>query len=156
MPCNTDPRLTPVQRKRQAEALTRLEAMIAAGTVQVAIGPQGAIAFRNWTDREGQSDVCAYRALAARNSPELRKAMVRAEAMSGRKASPQAIGAGIHSHDGGNSWHAGHVLAGALILACASPDTWAHAGAPHTHGFPLALLFLVVAVLAGIWDRKNP
>lgn len=108
MPCNTKAGLTPVQKQKQADALSRLESMIASGTVRVVVGAQGAIAFQNWTDREGQSDVCAYRALAARNSPALRAAVVRAEAMSGRKASAQAVGAGIHSHDGGKTWHAGH------------------------------------------------
>ena len=46
--------------------------------------------------------LCAYRALS--NTPEMRRALLRAEAMSGTKMDPRAIAAGEHSHDGGATW----------------------------------------------------
>jgi len=90
------------------KALSRLEVALTAGRVRANIGQNGAIAFSGWKDSDGVSDVCAYRALAARNSWALRQAVSRAETTSGRKLNPQAVGAGVHSHDGGNTWHPGH------------------------------------------------
>jgi len=108
MPCMNRPNRTPLQRTRQLEALKRLDAALAAGTVTVTVGATGAVAFRAWTDREGVTDVCAYRALAAANSAALRRAVMRAEALAGRKLDARTVAAGVHSHDGGQTWHPGH------------------------------------------------
>lgn len=107
MPCDTQ--REPVQIMKMASALDRLEkalAIGAPGAVTVVIGAQGGIAFRGWKpeDRAGLTDLCAYRKLAAKNSSELRRAIARAEALYGRKLDPQALAAGVHSHDGGHSW----------------------------------------------------
>lgn len=100
----------PTERERikanQVAAVARLEKALSAGAVTLKIGPQGAITFQGWKDRSGVSDVCAYRKLG--NSPVLRRAVARAEVTAGRKVNTQAIGAGIHSHDGGMTWHPGH------------------------------------------------
>ncbi len=99
------------QRNRQiTAALARLEASLTQGRTRATIGTNGAISFAGWDGeaRSGVSDLCAYRALSAANSWALRQAVVRAEAQSGRKLNPLAIGAGVHSHDGGKSWHPGH------------------------------------------------
>ena len=113
MPC--DSRLpagkTLEERNREiAAALRVLEAKLQAGTVRVSIGANGAMAFQGWgaQDRNEVSDVCAYRALSAGNSWALRQAVQRAEAMSGRKLNPLSLSAGVHSHDGGKTWHPGH------------------------------------------------
>lgn len=110
MPCITQPNRTPVQIKRQDEAIKRLEALLASGAVTATVGATGSVAFKGWAeqDKGGVSDLCAYRKLAASNSPALRRAVMRAEAMAGRKVDPRAINAGTHSHDGGQSWHPGH------------------------------------------------
>lgn len=105
MPCDTRIDESELSRRRMQDALKRLDAALGAGTVSVVVGAQGGIAFKGWTEgREGWSDVCAYRRLASGNSPALRKALARAEALAGRKADPRAIGAGLHSHDGGQTW----------------------------------------------------
>lgn len=99
------------QRNKQiTEKLRLLEANLSAGKVKITIGTNGALAFNGWNgdDRSEITDVCAYRALSAENSWALRQAISRAEAQSGRKMNPQAIGAGVHSHDGGKTWHPGH------------------------------------------------
>jgi hypothetical protein len=104
MPCMSTP-LTRGQtlgaRMRQARAaLKRLEASIQSGRVRVQVGANGAVAFTGWKDRDGISDVCAYRTLTAENSFALRRAV----AATGRQINPQAIAAGVHSHDGGHTW----------------------------------------------------
>jgi methylaspartate ammonia-lyase len=86
------------------KAITRLEASIQAGRVKVAIGPNGAVAFSGWADRDNVTDACAFRTLTASNSWALRQAVVRAEAMSGRKVNTRAVAEGHHSHDGGKTW----------------------------------------------------
>ncbi len=86
------------------KAIQRLEAAIRAGQVKLAIAPNGAVAFQGWKDRDNVTDACAYRTLSASNSVSLRQAVMRAEAMSGRRVNVNAIAAGHHSHDGGKTW----------------------------------------------------
>lgn len=106
MPCITRKGLTASQLDRMQAAIGRLDAALAAGSVSVVISGSGAVAFKGWAtmQREGVSDICAYRKLAASNSPALRRAVMRAEALAGRRVDQQAIGAGVHSHDGGQTW----------------------------------------------------
>lgn len=111
MPCDTRLRAgqTLVQRIDQVKvALSRLERYLQTGTVRIGISTNGAIAFQGWQDRDDVSDVCAYRTLTAQSSWALRQAVARAEATSGRKVNARAVEAGVHSHDGGKSWHGGH------------------------------------------------
>ena len=106
MPCDTNANLTWAQKERMASALARLDSALAAGIASLVIGPTGAIAFKGFAEREGLTDVCAYRRLLSSNSPALRRAVARAETLSGRKIDPRAIAAGVHSHDGGTTWGA--------------------------------------------------
>lgn len=103
MPCLTQPAATPAKKALQKTALERLVAAIGTGSIKVVIG-RGSVAFGGWRDdqREGISDLCAYRAIA--NQPEVRRAIFRAEAMSGNKIDPRTIASGLHSHDNGASW----------------------------------------------------
>lgn len=110
MPCDT-PRnnIPPVVRESQIKgSLRRLEAALKGGTVKVNISPNGAVAFQGWKDRDDVTDVCAFRRLTAEGSWELRQAVAKAEAMTGRKVNPNAVASGEHSHDGGGTWHKGH------------------------------------------------
>lgn len=104
MPCDTTllyEGQTLQERFKQVEsALQRLERYLQTGSVRVNIGPNGAVAFQGWKDRDGLSDVCAFRSMSATNSFALRQAVMKAEQMSGRKVNPTAIQAGWHSHDG--------------------------------------------------------
>ena len=104
MPCTSQPTASTLQRQRILDAIKRLDLGLEAGAIKPVIGAAGSIAFHGWGDREGVSDLCAYRALAAANSPALRRAVMRAEAISGRRLDARAIGAGVHSHDGGATW----------------------------------------------------
>lgn len=110
MPCDTvNPTVLPVVRESQIKAsLRRLEAALKGGVVKLNIGPNGAIAFQGWKDRDDVTDVCAFRRLTAEGSWELRQAVAKAEAMTGRKVNANAVASGEHSHDGGDTWHKGH------------------------------------------------
>lgn len=103
MPCDRVD-LTAESRRRQREALASLAVALGTGAVTVKVGPQGAVAFLGWGDREGLADVCALRRLMAANDPNLRRALARAEALAGRKVDTRQIAAGVHSHDGGGTW----------------------------------------------------
>jgi len=106
------------QRKKQIdEAIDRLNKALAIGEVKLKVGPTGAITFVDGKVRGAVagilgsnkiSDTCAYRKLLATSSPALRAAVIQAEALAGRKIDPQAVAAGVHSHDGGNTWNKGH------------------------------------------------
>jgi hypothetical protein len=104
MPCDTRTNLSELQRRAMADALKRLQQAIGAGSVTMVVGPRGSIALRGWTDeqRGGLTDLCAFRKL--RNTPEGRRALMRAETMAGRQVDERVIAAGVHSHDGGATW----------------------------------------------------
>lgn len=104
---------TQPQRKKQIdEAMERLKKSLSLGIATIKVGPTGAIAFAGAGAedfrRTGISDTCAYRKLMASGSPELRRALARAEAAAGRRVDERQIAAGVHSHDSGNSWDPGH------------------------------------------------
>lgn len=96
--------------KKIKERTTQLSAAIAAGKVRVKVGPQGAVAFEGWTetDRDGITDACAYRRIMAEGSPLAKAAIMRAEQLAGRSVDQKMIAQGVHSHDGGTTWHGGH------------------------------------------------
>lgn len=109
MPCDSYIKLgeTPeIRKKKVATALEKLEAALSAGSVKVKVGANGALTFTGWSgkDRDGISDLCAYRKLAAKGSPSLRSAIARAEVTAGRKIDERVIASGVHSHDGGKTW----------------------------------------------------
>lgn len=94
-----------VQMKRE-RAIERLRRELAAGTTTVRISANGAVAFSkpmNMID-DGFADVCAFRKLFAANDPALRMAIMKAEALAGRKVNMMAVASGEHSHDGGSTW----------------------------------------------------
>ena len=94
------------QKKRIKASIESLEKKLQSKAVTVDIGPQGAIVFKDWsqTDRNGVTDICAYRMLTARVSWGLKQAVMAAEARTGRKVNQSAVLAGLHSHDGGKTW----------------------------------------------------
>lgn len=119
MPCDTKlkqnykglgRRQTISERKTEiVSAIERLSQGLAAGRVRPVVGPQGAITFQNWTDaeRDDVTDACAYRQLMVHGSAFAKKAVERAELLAGRKVDRHVVGHGVHSHDGGATWH-GH------------------------------------------------
>ena len=103
VPCYTID-MTPENERLQGKALERLRKALSSGTATVVINRQGAVAFKGWEAEGLLFDLCAYRKLKASNSPELRRAVMRAEALAGRKVDDRAVNSGVHSHDGGQTW----------------------------------------------------
>ncbi len=113
MPCDTKLKAGQTISQRADEVrqvVSKLDAALQARRVRVVIGPQGAVAFQGLTDqeRDGVTDACAYRRIMATGTALARAEIARAESMSGRTVNKQVIGQGIHSHDGGKTWHNGH------------------------------------------------
>jgi len=114
MPCDT--RLKPRQTIQQRAAEVRqvvydINSLIAAGKVKPVIDKRtGAIAFQGIDDtiRDGVTDACVYRRLMITGSSLTKAAIQRAEQIAGRTVDKQALAQGVHSHDGGGSWHHGH------------------------------------------------
>lgn len=112
MPCDTRLKRGQTIQQRADEvrkATSRIDAAIAAGRARVVVGPQGAVAFTGLadSDRDGVTDACAYRRIMATGSSLAKAAIARAELMSGTAINRQAVAVGVHSHDGGKTWH-GH------------------------------------------------
>lgn len=113
MACDTRLRegQTLLERKEEVrKAVTALDKLIAAGKVNVRVGTEGigkgAVVFKGWADNEraAVSDACAFRMLMVAGSATT-KLKLQALAPSINR---QVIGAGVHSHDGGATWHKGH------------------------------------------------
>jgi hypothetical protein len=110
MPCDSKPFVqnqTLTQRKKQvSEVIADLVRQLAAGRVKPAVDKKtGAVAFVGWQNRNGVTDACAYRRVLATGSSAAKLALMKAEQLAGRTVNKQAVAAGIHSHDGGHSWH---------------------------------------------------
>ena len=111
MPCNTKlkPNQTLQQRATEVrKAAERIDKMLASRKIKVLVGPQGAIAFAGLSDdeRDGMTDACIYRMLTRSGSAAAKMAIQRAEQLAGRAVDRKVVAHGVHSHDGGNSWHA--------------------------------------------------
>ena len=113
MPCDTarKPNQTLDQRKAEVrEAISRLSAALAAGRARAVVSRTGGVAFRDSLDliEARVTDACAYRLIMATGSALAKQAIVRAEQLAGRGVDRQAVANGLHSHDGGVTWHHGH------------------------------------------------
>ena len=95
------------RKKQVKDTVAKIEKAIVAKKVGIKVGKQGAIAFTLPTDldRTGISDACIYRRIMAGSSVLAKAAIAQAERVAGRAVDKVAIGQGIHSHDGGNTWH---------------------------------------------------
>ena len=108
MPCDfrISAEQTAANRRREIDrALEELERSLNQGSVEVKIGPDGAVCFAGWgEERQRVTDPCAFRTLMQRGSWDLRQAVARAEALQGRRVSERTVSAGVHSHNAGGSW----------------------------------------------------
>lgn len=110
MPCDTRRKRGQTIQQRAAEVrrvVETLDKAIASGRVKIKIGPQGGVAFDGLTEQERDdvTDNCAYRRLMISGSVLTKAAIARAEQLAGRGVSRQAVAHGVHSHDGGQTWH---------------------------------------------------
>jgi|SRR6185503_3200127 len=110
MPCYTQlaPKQTVQERATEVrKAVETLNKALATGKVRPVVGPQGAVTFVNWndSDRNRVTDACAYRRIMATGSALAKQQIARAEALAGRSVDRKVVAQGVHSHDGGRSWH---------------------------------------------------
>jgi hypothetical protein len=109
---NSGRRQTITERKAEVKQVVYdVNSLIAAGRVKPIIDKRtGAIAFQGLdeTIRDGVTDACVYRQLMIHGNSLTKMAIQRAEQIAGRTVDNKAIAQGVHSHDGGNSWHNGH------------------------------------------------
>ena len=113
MPCDTrlKPRQTIQERATEVrKAVERIAEQLTSGKVRAVVGPKGAFALQGLseTDRDGITDACAYRRIMATGSASAKLAIQRAELLAGTAVSRQTVAVGVHSHDGGKTWHHGH------------------------------------------------
>lgn len=106
MPCDTrlKPRQTLAQRKEEVRKdAQNIDKLVATKKVGVKVGPQGAVAFTGLSEevRDGLTDACIYRMLSLTGSPQTKMELARVAPLVSRSALAQ----GIHSHDGGQTWH---------------------------------------------------
>lgn len=110
MPCDTvlKPEQTLAERAAEVrKAGQRIDAMLANGRVKAVVGKNGAITFVGIPDevRDGLTDACAYRRIMMSGSHAAKQAIIKAERLAGRSVDRAVVAAGIHSHDGGQTWH---------------------------------------------------
>jgi hypothetical protein len=110
MPCDTvrKPNQTISQRASEVRKATDTIAKgVATGRIKVRVGPQGAIAFDGIRpdERDGVTDACAYRRILASGGHAALAKIAEAERIAGRQVDRQVVGHGVHSHDGGVTWH---------------------------------------------------
>ena len=88
-----------------------VNSLIAAGKVKPVVDKRtGAVAFQGLDDtiRDGATDACIYRRIMVTGSSLTKAKLAQAEAVAGRTVNKTALAHGVHSHDGGASWHHGH------------------------------------------------
>jgi hypothetical protein len=114
MPCDTRLKRNQTIQQRAAEVrqvVTDVNSLLATGKVKPVVDKKtGAIAFQGLDDtiRDGVTDACIYRRIMVSGSSLTKAAIQRAELLAGRSVDKQALAQGVHSHDGGGSWHHGH------------------------------------------------
>lgn len=113
MPCDTrlKAKQTISERKTEiAKVIALVNNRLAAGLIKPRVGAAGGIAFEGLTDaqRDGVTDACIYRRIMATGSALAKQRIAQAELLAGRSVNKQAVATGVHSHDGGQTWHHGH------------------------------------------------
>lgn len=114
MPCDTKLKRNQTISQRADEVrqvVYDVGSLIAAGKVKPVIDKRtGAIAFAGIDPnlRDDVTDACIYRRIMVSGGALAKAKIAAAEAVAGRAVNKQAVGQGVHSHDGGKSWHNGH------------------------------------------------
>lgn len=111
MPCDTMRLPNQTMSERVTEVRTaaqKIDKLLAARKIGVKVGPQGAVTFTGLSDddRRRMTDACIYRRIIQSGSAASKMAIARAEQLAGRTVSKATVANGVHSHDGGSTWHA--------------------------------------------------
>lgn len=111
MPCDTLRMMNQSMSERVEEVRTaaqKIDKLLAERKIGVKVGPQGGVVFTGLSDfdRTRMTDACIYRRIIQSGSAAAKMAIARAEQLAGRTVSKVTVANGVHSHDGGASWHA--------------------------------------------------
>lgn len=111
MACETYQRAGQSLAERKDE-IRRVTEKVIAGLKSSQIGVKvdratGAVTFTGIPDAErpGITDACIYRRVLVSGSQLAIQAIAKAERLAGRSVNKQTVANGLHSHDGGASWH---------------------------------------------------
>lgn len=113
MPCDTIFRRnqTISQRKVEVKAVVaKVATGLANGSIKAVVSRKGGIAFNGLSDtvRDDVTDACVYRQLQVAGSALALAAIAQAEMRAGVQVDRKQLAGGLHSHDGGATWHNGH------------------------------------------------
>ena len=114
MPCDTRRKRGQSLSVRAAEVkkvVADVNSLLSTGKIKAVVDKKtGAVAFQGLDDnlRDDVTDACIYRRLMVSGSSLAKAAIARAEQIAGRSVNKEALAQGVHSHDGGDSWHHGH------------------------------------------------
>jgi hypothetical protein len=114
MPCDTRFKRGQTFAKRKAEVeqvIKDVNSLISIGKVKPVVDKKtGSIAFAGIDDniRDDVTDACIFRRIMVSGSSLAKAKIAQAEALAGRQVNKGAVAQGVHSHDGGQSWHNGH------------------------------------------------
>lgn len=114
MPCDTRRRRGQSLSVRALEVkkvVNDVNSLIAAGKVKPVVDRKtGSIAFQGLDDdlRDDVTDACIFRRIMVSGSALAKAKIAQAEALAGRQINKTAVAQGVHSHDGGETWHNGH------------------------------------------------
>lgn len=111
MACETYQRKGQTLTERKDE-IRRVQERVISGLKSGQIGVKvdrvsGAVTFTGIpeADRPGITDACIYRRVLVSGSQLAIQAIQKAERLAGRAVNKQTVANGLHSHDGGASWH---------------------------------------------------
>lgn len=119
MPCDTSLKWNAAENRKQTikerisevqKVVEQVDRLIGGGKVKVVVSKEGAVAFDGIPSqvRNDVTDACIYRRMMVSGSALTRAKIAQAEMMAGRKVDRQVLAAGVHSHDGGRTFHHGH------------------------------------------------
>lgn len=113
MPCDTRLKRgqTISQRATEVRDVTnKIMSGILQSRIKVVVSPLGAVAFSGISEEEkdGVTDACVYRRIMVSGPATVKAAIERAAMMQGRAIKKEVVNSGVHSHDGGQSWHGSH------------------------------------------------
>lgn len=118
MPCDTVFRRNQTLSQRKAEVKTvlgKISEDIKRNRIVPVVSKRGAITFVRKLpngqtvpidnrERDDVTDACIYRAVMRTGSALERHAILKAEEQARVKVDPKLVAAGVHSHDGGQTW----------------------------------------------------
>jgi len=100
-----------MRKEEVRKVVNDVNSLLSTGRVKPVIDKRtGAITFQGIDPaiRDDVTDACIYRRIMVSGSSLAKAAIMQAEQLAGRTVAKEALAQGVHSHDGGATWHGGH------------------------------------------------